>query len=94
MNEEQRRFLEQVKNYISTNPEIAPYVTTFVAEGLSDALNDTKERAADMEAALCIALAKRYGSREEVIISKLEKWRHRSCLNWDSVILQMQEKTK
>jgi hypothetical protein len=91
MNEDQRKFLEHVKNYVSVNPDIAPYVTNFVADGLRDALNDTKERAADMEAALCVSLAKRYGSREEIIISKLEKWHSRSSLNWDSMINQLKE---
>ena len=87
-------FLEYVKNYVSDHPDVAPFVTNYVAKGLKEALDLTLERASDMEAALCIALAQRYGSREEIIFSKIEKWKNRSSLNWDSLLIRLQGKTK
>lgn len=87
-------FLEYVKNYVSDHPDVAPFVTNFVAQGLKEALDLTMDRATDMEAALIISLAQRYGSKEEFIISKIEKWKDRSSLNWDSILIRLQGKTK
>lgn len=87
-------FLEYVKNYVSNNPDVAPFVTNYVAYGLNSALNQIMERAADMEAALCISLAQRYGSKEEIIISRIEKWKDKSSLNWDSLLTKLRGKTK
>lgn len=85
-------FLEYVRNYVSANPDVAPFVTNYVANGLNSALNRTMERAADMEAALCTSLAQRHCSKEEIIISKIEKWKDKSSLNWDSLLTKLREK--
>ena len=87
-------FLEYVRNYVSNHPDVAPFVTNYVADGLNSALNQTMERAADMEAALCISLAQKHDSKEEIIISKIEKWKDKSSLNWDSLLTKLRGKTK
>ena len=85
-------FLEYVRSYVSVNPDVAPFVTNYVADGLNSALNQTMERAADMEAALCISLAHKYDSKEEIIISKIEKWEDKSSLNWSTLLTKLRGK--
>ena len=34
-------FLEYVKNYVSDHPDVAPFVTNYVAKGLKEALATT-----------------------------------------------------
>ena len=57
-------FLHSVERYVSTNPEVAAYVSDFVARGLDAARKEAMYRAADMETALSVAIAKRYNGRE------------------------------
>lgn len=81
---EHYEFYSYVQNYIEKNPECGAYVSDFVAKGLEKARNQANERAADMEAALSVALAKRFKNGNEVILSKLEKWEGKTALNWSS----------
>lgn len=80
------QFLHGVELYVQNNPEVAAHVSDYVSRGLNTALAQTRERAADMEVALCVAIAKRWPKRESVILSKLKKWKDKSSLNWDDTI--------
>lgn len=79
-------FLQQVQNYVSSHPEVAAHIAVFVQAGIEASRGESLERAADMEVALAVAIAKRYNMRDELILSKLTKWQGRSAINWDSVI--------
>jgi hypothetical protein len=85
MNEHYEFYL-YVQTYIEKNPECGAYVSDFVAKGIEKARKQANERAADMEVALSIALAKRFKNGNEVILSKLEKWNSKASLRWDSTI--------
>ena len=83
---EHSEFYWHVQSYIEKNPECGAYVSDFVAKGIEKSRKQANERAADMEVALCVALAKKFKNGNEVILSKLEKWNPRSSLRWDSTI--------
>jgi hypothetical protein len=83
---EHYQFYLYVQSYIEKNPECGAYVSDFVAKGIEKARKQANERAADMEVALSIALARRFKNGNEVILSKLEKWNSRSSLKWNSTI--------
>lgn len=85
-------FLHSVERYVSTNPEVAAYVSDFVARGLDAARKEAMYRAADMETALSVAIAKRYNGREELILQKLQKWNGASALRWDDTIAMLEGK--
>ena len=90
---EHRAFLEYVAQYVEKSPEVAGHVADYVTDGVIKAHNKTLQRAADMETALAVAVAKRYSGRDELILSKLKKWKHCSALNWDGTI-EMLERVK
>lgn len=79
-------FLKGVELYVKANPEVAAHIASHVERGISSALQETRERASDMEAALSVAIAKRYKKRDELILQKLEKWKDKSSLNWTNTI--------
>jgi len=85
MNEHYEFYL-YVQSYIEKNPECGAYVSDFVAKGIEKARKQANERAADMEVALCVALAKRFKNSNDVILSKLEKWNSKASLRWDDTI--------
>lgn len=91
MNSKHTNFLNQVANYVKENPDVAAYVSDAVAQGLQEKLKESNERAADMEVALSVMVAKRYKDRESLVLNKLEKWNGRSALRWDSVIEMLKE---
>ena len=80
MNREQ--FLELVRSYVEHDPECAPMVTEFARQGVSAALDSANRRAADMETALAVALAKRYKNADDIIREKLSKWEGQTAMNW------------
>lgn len=86
MNEKDVAFLYGVKNYIKDNPQVAAYVSDFVAKGIEETLKENLERAADMEVALAVAIEKRYKGREDLILSKLYKWKDKAAIRWDRTI--------
>ena len=86
MNQQDASFLYSVKQYVKDNPHVAAYVSDFVAKGLEETLNENRERASDMEVALAVAIEKRYKGREDLILSKLYKWKDRAALRWDRTI--------
>jgi len=79
-------FLRYVQQYITEKPEAAAYVSEYVAKGIYASRQSALERAADMEAALSVMIAKRYQGREEFVLSKLRKWNGASSLRWDDII--------
>ena len=83
---ERSQFLEFVRDYIKKDPEAAAYVSDQVAAGINASRRQALERAADMEVALSVMIAKRYNSREELVLDKLTKWNGKSSLKWDGVI--------
>jgi len=87
-----RQFLLSVQQYVKDNPESAAYVSEFVANGIDASRRSALERAADMEVALCVAIAARYQSRDEIILSKLEKWNGKAALAWDGAIELLKSK--
>lgn len=91
MNRDQ--FLALVAHYVETDPAAAAFIPNAVASGLDASRKQTLERAADMEVALSVALAKRYKGREALILSKLQKWRRAGALCWDETIKRLELQT-
>jgi len=75
-------FLSGIRAYVEANPDVAPFVSDHVASGLSVALSKAYERAADMEVALAVNLARRYPGREKLTLDKLTKWKGQTALDW------------
>lgn len=86
-------FLAVVRHHIEANPEDAAYVSDHVAHGLNAALKRSNERAADMEVALAVSLAKRWPKRVELILNKLVQWNGNSALRWDDTIKQLKKES-
>lgn len=89
---ERAQFLAYVRNYIEKDPEAAAHVADYVQEGIRAKLQQTMERAADMEVALSVLAAKRYKGADALVISKLKKWEGKTALLWDW--LTKKEETK
>jgi hypothetical protein len=87
-------FLQQVQAYIEKYPDVGAYVSDFVARGIEASRLDALHRAADMEVALSVAIAKRWPGREGLILSKLKKWNGRSSVPWDDAIELLEDKLK
>ena len=85
MNEKRERFLQAVAEYIASDPEAAPLVVQAASRGLHEALYETSRRAADMETALAVALAKRHKGADALIHDKLKKWEGKTALNWSAL---------
>lgn len=94
MNDQHLNFLYSVKNYIEAHPEVGAYVSEFVASGIEESRRQALERAADMEVALSVAIAKRWSGREELILAKLNKWKDKASLRWDRTIEMLEEVKK
>ena len=86
MDMQHQAFLRNVRAYIEANPDAAAYVSDYVARGIQASRMSVMERAADMEVALSVAIAKRWKGRESLILSKLKKWNGKSSLPWDDEI--------
>lgn len=85
MQSERDRFLQFVADYVAADPEAAPLVVQAASRGLHEALYETSRRAADMETALAVALAKRYKGADALIHDKLKKWEGKTALNWSAL---------
>jgi len=83
---EHSEFYWYVQSYIEKNPECGAYVSDYVAKGIEKSRLEAMQRAADMETALTVALAKKFKKPNELILSKLEKWQGKSALNWTATI--------
>ena len=80
---DRNRFLAEVRSYTESDPECIPELIRALTDGLRAALASSQERAADMEILTSILLERRYPKRDELIKSKLQKWRHKCSLRWD-----------
>lgn len=80
------QFLSFVADYIRQDPEAAAYIAEAARQGVSAALSEANDRAADMETALAVALARRYKGADALIHDKLKKWDGRTSLNWSHVL--------
>jgi hypothetical protein len=87
MNDQDKRFLQSIADYCELCPSIAPYVADAARDGMSRALSQANERAADLEAVL-LALATKPKSAwaKEILLQRLEKWKGKLSLNWESFI--------
>lgn len=84
--EKHRPFLNSIKDYCANNPEISPYITDFIAQGINEALLKANERATDMEIALLSVIVKRFKNSDFLVLDKLKKWNGKTSLRWDDTI--------
>ncbi len=85
MNRDQ--FLAYVAAYIETDPEAAAYVANYVQAGLRKALDEANQRAADMEIVASVMMyKKRWKGQDELVMSKIRKWKDKASLNWDGLL--------
>jgi hypothetical protein len=90
MTDIQYRFLENIKLYVQSDPEIAPYISDFVAKGLKEALDEANQRAADMEIVASVMMyKKKWKGQDELVMSKINKWKNKASLNWDGLLKEV-----
>lgn len=94
MSHAHENFLLQIRQYVIANPDVAPYVSDYVASGLTEVLARTRQQCADMELALSVSVARRYPNKEEFIIGKLERWSGKTALLWDATLDKLRAKVK
>jgi hypothetical protein len=93
MNNNHSVFYSYVESYVSQNPECAANIATFVQRGISSALMNSQQRAADFECTTLMLLRKRFGKGEhDYVLDKIKKWNGKSSLQWDDQIKQMEDK--
>ena len=83
---DRNQFLRVVRDYTASDPEAAPYIAEAASAGIGDALREAAHRAADMETALAVALARRYKGADALIHDKLRKWEGKTALAWSHVL--------
>ena len=81
-----QQFLALVADYVQQDPGAAPHVAEAASFGVSEALREANARAADMETALAVSLARKYKGAETLIHDKLTKWSGKTALNWSHVL--------
>lgn len=85
MTPEQIAFLHSVREATRGNPGMAAHVVAAAYAGVDEALRETRERAADMEALAAIALTRKYPKQVDAIKAKLKKWEGKTSLKWEDV---------
>lgn len=93
-NNDHTLFLNYIKNYVESNPEVAPRVSECVQIGLTNKLNDLKQQTVDMEVALVVSLERKTKNSNTIILDKLKKWKDKTFLKWDDWINDLEEKVK
>jgi len=85
MDEETVRFMLLVRDFVAKRPDSAAHIATFVQAGINDALDEARERAADMEVALVCATSPGFKKNKgnQIITDKLLKWRGRTSCAWE-----------
>lgn len=83
---DREQFLKLVRDYTARDPEAAPYIAWAASAGVGDALREAMNRAADMETALAVALARRHKGADALIHDKLRKWEGKTALAWSHVL--------
>ena len=79
-------FYQYIQDYVKEYPECAAHVSDYVAKGISLALDESRQRAADMEVIALALMMKKNKSTERIIKSKLKTWRGKTSFNWDSIL--------
>ena len=73
-----------VETYIAEDPEASAELHAAVQSGIRSALEESKERAADMENALAVVISgKVMKDWKEYTKEQLRKWDKRTVLRWD-----------
>ena len=88
MNQQDMMFLTSVKDYVTSRPEVAAHVSSFVADGIAESLKAQQAKSADMEVIISFLLR---GGKISVadklfVAAKLEKWNKLCSLNWEHFI--------
>lgn len=84
-------FYAAIEQYIRDNPEAAAHVADFVQAGLTQALDEARSRAADMEVALALSLNSQRSKLNEILLSKLRKWQGKTSLEWGWLLKEKSE---
>jgi hypothetical protein len=79
-------FYQYIQDYVKEHPECAARVSDYVSRGISLALDESMQRAADMEVIALVAMQKKNKNTDSIIKSKLETWRGKTNFNWDSIL--------
>lgn len=76
-------FLADFEHYIAYDPDVVPFLFEYMQRGLTRALDESRTRAADMEAALAFSLSRSLKQKNNALIKqKLERWHGKSALDW------------
>ncbi len=78
-----KEFLQFIQNYITSDPEAAAYVAEYVQIGLRTALEQSNQRAADMETVIVALAAKRFEGADALVRERLVRWKGKTALDWD-----------
>lgn len=84
-------FMVLIRNYIKQDPEAAAYVSDNVQQGLREALQESRERATDMEIVAATLAERRYKGSDGLVLSKLKKWEGKSSLEWKHLISKLED---
>lgn len=88
---EHEQFLHEVADYVRKNPEIAARTVEATQRGINQALEETRQRAVDMETALACAMNARLKNWKYLVVNILGKWRHKTALSWEHDIKQLEK---
>lgn len=90
---EHTQFLDYVGAYVKDHPEVAAHVATAAQAGLTAAIMAARQRAADMEMALALAIdGAKNPVRASMIRDTLYRWHGKTSLRWDDYLKQASEK--
>lgn len=91
MSENVTLLMDAISKTVYERPYWAGELVKAAIKGLEMRTYDARERAADMEAALVLVLSGgMLKSTKATVLEKIEKWEHRSALNWS----RLKEKLK
>ncbi len=85
-------FLHLVSSYIKQDPEAAAHVADYVQAGLREALQESRERAADMEVIVATLVERKYKGADELVLSKLKKWQGKTSCEWGWLVDRLEGK--
>jgi hypothetical protein len=86
-------FLNSIRDYIATNPEVAPYVADYARAGLEAQLKEQREKAVHLEVLVCALAGKRFDKQmRSMAASKLRKLDAQQllCLDPESMIRELE----
>lgn len=84
------KFIVQLKNYVRQKPQMVSALVEVIQDGITEALKEATERAADMESVAAMALHnKLFKGNELFIADRIEKWRGRCSIKWDDTLAKL-----